>query len=360
MRIELVKRKEPSRVMMWLTPVIAVVATMITGAIIFTAIGYNGAEAVARIFFAPLLDTYKWQDLGVKAAPLILIGAGLAIGFRANVWNIGAEGQYVMGSLAGTGIALMTWEMEGGWILPLMVLAGVIGGAAWAAIPAFLKTRLNVNEILSSLMLTYVAVQLLYYLMRGPWKDPQGFNFPQTRLFSDSQILPTVVPGTVVHLGVPIAFLVALGLWWVMNRSVFGFQIRVVGAAPHAARYGGFDAKRTTWAALLIGGGLAGLAGILEAAGPFGQMVPAFPTGYGFTAIIVAFLGRLHPAGIILAGLVLAVSYVGGEMAQSSLGLPNAATGVFQAMMLFFLLATDVLARYRVRIAGRAGAGGTP
>jgi ABC-type uncharacterized transport system permease subunit len=232
MRIELVKRKEPSRLMMWLTPVIAVVATMITGAIIFTVIGYNGAEAVARIFFAPLLDTYKWQDLGVKAAPLILIGAGLAIGFRANVWNIGAEGQYVMGGLAGTGIALLTWEMEGGWILPLMVLAGVIGGAAWAAVPAFLKTRLNVNEILSSLMLTYVAVQLLYYLMRGPWKDPQGFNFPQTRLFSDSQILPTVVPGTVVHLGVPIAFVVALGLWWVMNRSVFGFQIRVVGAAP--------------------------------------------------------------------------------------------------------------------------------
>ena len=339
--------------MAWASPLIAVAATMVTGAVIFTLIGYNGIDAVWRIFLGPLLDTNKWQDLGVKAAPLILIGTGLAIGFRANVWNIGAEGQYVMGGLAGTGMALATWHLEGSWILPAMVLAGIAGGAAWAAIPALLKTRLNVNEILSSLMLTYVAVQVLYYLMRGPWKDPEGFNFPQTRMFTDSQLLPTFVPGTVVHLGIPIAFLVAVAAAFVMARTVFGFNVRVVGAAPAAARYGGFDAARTTWAAMLAGGGLAGLAGVLEAAGPFGQMVPAFPVGYGFTAIIVAFLGRLHPIGIILAAIILAVSYVGGEMAQSSIGLPNAATGVFQAMMLFFLLATDVLARYRIRLGSR-------
>ncbi len=353
MLIELEKRKEPSRVMLYLTPVIAVLATMLAGAIIFTLIGHDGFGAVGKIFFGPLLDTYKWQDLGVKAAPLILIAVGLAIGFRANVWNIGAEGQYIMGGLAGTGVALLTWGMEGWWILPAMCLAGVAGGMAYAAIPAVLRTRFNVNEILSSLMLTYVAVQLLYYLMRGPWKDPEGFNFPQTRMFTDWQLLPTVVPGTVVHLGVPIAFIVALIAWFVMSRTVFGFRIRVVGAAPAAARYGGFDARRTVWAALLTGGGLAGFAGILEAAGPFGQMVPAFPTNYGFTAIIVAFLGRLHPIGIVLAGIILAVSYVGGEMAQSSIGLPNAATGVFQAMMLFFLLASDVLVRYRIRIGAR-------
>ena len=353
MFIRLERRKEPSKAMAWATPVIAVAATMVTGALIFTLIGYNGIDAVARIFFGPLLDSNKWQDLGVKAAPLILIGTGLAIGFRANVWNIGAEGQYVIGGLAGTGMALATWHMQGAWILPMMILAGIAGGAAWAAIPALLKTRLNVNEILSSLMLTYVAVQILYYLMRGPWKDPEGFNFPQTRMFTDSQLLPTVIPGTVVHLGIPIAFAVAIAAAVVMARTVFGFNVRVVGAAPAAARYGGFSASRTTWAAMMAGGGLAGLAGVLEAAGPFGQMVPAFPVGYGFTAIIVAFLGRLHPIGIILAAIILAVSYVGGEMAQSSIGLPNAATGVFQAMMLFFLLATDVLARYRIRLGRR-------
>ncbi len=357
MLIELEKRKEPSRTMLYLTPVLAVIATMVAGAIIFTLIGHDGLGAVRKIFLDPLLDTYKWQDLGVKAAPLILIGVGLAIGFKANVWNIGAEGQYVIGGLAGTGVALATWSMTGWWILPLMCIAGIIGGAAYAGIPAFLKTRFNVNEILSSLMLTYVAIQVLYYLMRGPWKDPDGFNFPQTRLFNDDQILPTVISNTVVHLGVPLAFAVAIAAWFVMTKSVFGFQIRVVGAAPAAARYGGFNSKRTIWAALLAGGGLAGFAGILEAAGPFGQMVPQFPTGYGFTAIIVAFLGRLHPIGIILAGIILAVTYVGGELAQSSIGLPGAATGVFQAMMLFFLLATDVLVKYRVKLAAPAKTG---
>lgn len=357
MFIELEKRKEPSKAMLYLTPVLAVIATMVAGAIIFTLIGHDGLGAVRKIFVDPLLDSNKWQDLGVKAAPLILIGVGLAIGFKANVWNIGAEGQYVMGGLAGTGVALATWGMTGWWILPLMCIAGIAGGAAYAGIPAFLKTRFNVNEILSSLMLTYVAIQVLYYLMRGPWKDPEGFNFPQTRLFSDDQILPTVVSNTVVHLGVPLAFLVAIVAWFVMTRSVFGFQIRVVGAAPAAARYGGFNSKKTIWAALMAGGGLAGFAGILEAAGPFGQMVPQFPTGYGFTAIIVAFLGRLHPIGIVLAGIILAVTYVGGELAQSSIGLPGAATGVFQAMMLFFLLATDVLVKYRVKLASPTKAG---
>lgn len=344
--------------MLCLTPVIAVVMTMITGGVIFTLIGYDGFGAVWHIFVTPAADIDKWQDLGIKAAPLILIATGLSVGFRANVWNIGAEGQYVVGGLAGTGVALATWHLEGLWILPAMCLAGVGGGMMYAAVPAFLRTRLNVNEILSSLMLTYVAIQLLYYLMRGPWKDPEGFNFPQTRLFNDSQILPEI-GGTFIHLGVPMAFLVAVVAWYVMSRTVIGFEIRVVGAAPQAARYGGFNKNRTIWLSLLSAGGLAGLAGILEAAGPFGQMVPQFPAGYGFTAIIVAFLGRLHPIGIILAGIILAISYVGGEIAQTSIGLPNAAAGVFQAMMLFFLLATDILVHYRIRPAGVSRKGET-
>jgi simple sugar transport system permease protein len=226
---------------------------------------------------------------------------------------------------------------------------GALAGMAYAAIPAFLKTRLNVNEILSSLMLTYVAIQLLYWLMNGPWKDPEGFNFPQSRLFQDFQTLPYI--GGIGYLNVPLSLLIAIGVWFVMAKTTFGFQVRVVGAAPHAARYGGFSRDRTILWSMMIGGGLAGLAGIFEAAGPFGQMVPQFPTGYGFTAIIVAFLGRLHPMGIvILGGLVLAVTYVGGEGAQASLGLPSAATGVFQAMLLFFLLATDILVTYRLRL----------
>jgi ABC-type uncharacterized transport system permease subunit len=358
MQFRLEKRQEPSRLMLYTTPIAAVLLTMLVGAIIFSLIGYDGIGAVREIFFTPLTNAYKWQDLGVKAAPLIIIGVGLSIAYRANVWNIGAEGQYIIGGLAGTWVALATYGMTGPWILPLMILAGVVGGALYAAIPALLKTRLNVNEILTSLMLTYASVQLIYYLIRAPWKDPMGMGFPQTRLFSEAARLPNIIPGTIVHLGVPIAIVVALVAWFIMSRSVFGYQMRAVGAAPHAARYGGFSENRTIWLAMLVSGALAGLAGVLEVAGPFQRMVPGFPTNYGFTAIIVAFLGRLNPLGVIFAGIVMAITFVGGEVAQTTIGLPNAATGIFQAMVLFFLLAGDILVRYRLkRVVNQPAAG---
>ncbi|MCD2469961.1 ABC transporter permease [Jiella sp. MQZ9-1] len=351
--VKLEPRRQQSRAMAIAAPVIAVALTLFAGALLFTLLGHDGLAAVNEIFVKPLFNPYRWQDLLVKASPLVMIATGLAIGFRANVWNIGAEGQYVLGGLAGTGVALATLNMSGGWILPVMLVCGVLGGMVWAAIPALLKTKLGVNEILSSLMLNYVAIQLLYYLMRGPWKDPMGFNFPQTAMFSSDQTLPIVVPGTLIHLGIPLAFAIALTAFGVMTRTITGFQMQVEGLAPKAAAFGGFGAASTVWIAMLAGGGLAGLAGIVEASGPFGQMVPQFPTGYGYTAIIVAFLGRLNPLGIVVAGLVLALTYVGGESAQTTIGLPSAATGVFQAMMLFFLLATDILVRYRV-VSGRS------
>jgi ABC-type uncharacterized transport system permease subunit len=359
MQLRLEKRHEPSRTMLYLTPVLAVLATAVVGAIVFSLIGYDGVGAVREIFLTPILNPLKWQDLAVKSAPLIIIAVGLSIGYRANVWNIGAEGQYVLGGLAATGVALLTRDLSGPWILPLMMLAGMAGGMAWAVVPAFLRTRLQVNEILTSLMLTYVAIQLLNYLVIGPWKDPMGFGFPQTRMFTADQMLPHVIPRTIVHLGVPLAVVVALVAWFFMSRSMFGYQVKVVGAAPHAARYGGFSVNRTIWLALLTSGALAGFAGMLEAAGPFGRMVPSFPTNYGFTAIIVAFLGRLHPIGIIFAGLAMAIAVVGGEVAQTTIQLPAAAVGIFQSMMLFFLLASDILVRYRIRPVGQRPAEAT-
>ncbi|MGA0594175.1 ABC transporter permease [Enterovirga sp. CN4-39] len=345
--LKLERRPEPSRAMIYLTPFLAVLLTVAAGMIVFGLMGYDGPGAVRQIFLAPLSHPDRWPELLVKAGPLILIATGLSVGFRANVWNIGAEGQYIAGAMAGTGVALLTWGQEGPWILPAMCLAGVLGGLAWAAIPAFLRTRFGVSEILTSLMLTYVSVQLLFFLVRGPWKDPDGFNFPQTRMFTPDQTLPAVAEGSLVHLGIPIAAVVALVVWVLLARTLAGYEVKVVGLAPAAARYGGFSERRTIWLTLLGAGCLAGLAGIFEAAGPFGQLTPQFPGGYGYTAIIVAFLGRLHPVGIILAALVLAVTYVGGELAQTAVGLPQAATGMFQAMLLFFLLAADVLIRFR-------------
>jgi simple sugar transport system permease protein len=220
---------------------------------------------------------------------------------------------------------------------------------AWAAIVALLRTHFNANEILTSLMLTYVAQLLLIYLVTGPWRDPMGFGFPQTAMFSDAATTPTIVPGSHIHLGCAAAPLIAVAAWLLLTKTVLGFQLRVVGQAPRAARFAGFSESWLIWIALLISGGLAGLAGIFEVTGPVGQLTTTISPGYGFTAVIVAFLGRLHPIGAIFGGLLLALSYLGGDAAQIDLGMPNAVTGIFQGILLFFLLGCDILILYRLK-----------
>jgi simple sugar transport system permease protein len=349
MRIRFEKRLAPSRLMLVATPIASVLLTMLLGALIFQLIGFDGPRAIYETFITPIVASYKWQDVMIKAAPLIIIALGLSIGNIAKVWNIGAEGQYIIGALAGAGVAFALPD-AGGWIIPTMIAAGIIGGAAWAAIPAFLRTRFGVNEVLSSLMLVYVALQVLNYLVTGPWKDPNGHNFPQTPPLSDTQQLPHALPGTPIPPGLVVAVVLTLLFWVLTTRSVYGFSVRTVGAAPDAARYGGFNASRTVWSTLIISGGMAGLAGILEVASQLGQINLGFPSGYGFTAIIVSFLGRLHPIGVFLAGLILAVTYVGGQVAQTAVHVPEATAGIFQATMLFFILASDILIRYRLRV----------
>jgi simple sugar transport system permease protein len=362
MILRLEPRGETSQIMVWATPVIAVALTLLAGAILFALLGVDPVAALTMFFVTPLTSAWGLTELAVKATPLALIAVGLALGFRANVWNIGAEGQLTMGAVAAGGLALAFWGDEGWFLLPLMVLAGIAGGMAWGAIPAFLRTRFNANEILVSLMLTYVAALFLSYLVYGPWRDPDGFNFPESRQFGDLARLPELTPwigGSRLHAGALLALAAVAAAWVVVARSLIGFQVKVVGLAPMAARYAGFSAKRMVWVGFLVSGGLAGLAGMGEVAGPIGQMQPQISPGYGFTAIIVAFLGRLHPVGILLAALLLALSYLGGEAVQIGMGLPLAATGVFQGLLLFFLLASDVLIRYRVRF-GRPGAATAP
>lgn len=347
-------RREVSHRIVYATPVLAVVLTLIAGFFIFLAMGVDPALALYHFFISPLGSLWGVAELLLKAAPLIMIGVGLAIGFRANVWNIGAEGQLTVGALAGGSVALAFWGEGGGLhILPLVCLAGILGGLAYAAIPAFLKTRFGVNEILTTLMLTYVATLFLSILIHGPLRDPLGFGFPQSRLFEPSMTLPVILAGTRLHLGVPIALLIAVAAWVLLSYTIVGFQVRVVGQAPAAARFAGFSNARVVWLSLLLAGGLAGLAGTFEVTGSIHQIVPVISPGYGFTAIIVAFLGRLHPLGIVLSGLLMALSFIGGENAQVMVGLPQAVTGVFQGLLLFFLLATDFLVRYRVRPARR-------
>lgn len=351
LRIE--PRKEPSVLMTYATPFIALLLTVVSGLLLFALLGKDPLKATYLIFVEPLLSVYSLSEMTVKATPLILIGVGLSLGFRAGVWNIGAEGQFTVGALSGGAMALALYDVEGIWVLPLVCIAGALGGMAWASIPAFLRTRLNTNEILVSLMLVYVATLLLSHLVHGVLRDPDGQNFPESRLFHDAALLPIIIEETRAHIGFLVA-LIAVGIAWVVLRShILGFQIKVVGEAPRAARFAGFSGNRIVWICFAISGGLAGLAGVFEATGPVGQLVPALPVGYGFTAIIVAFLGRLHPLGVLLAGLLLALTYIGGEGAQITMSLPASTTHVFQGLLLFFLLATDIFVKYRL-VAPRA------
>ena len=342
-------RPESSRLMRWLSPLLAVVLTLAGGLALFAALGQNPLHGLRVYFLAPLGDLYGWSELLLKATPLMLIGLGLAAGFRAGVWNIGAEGQFIVGALFATGVGLQVGDHAAPWGLPAMVLAGALGGALWAAIPAWLRNRWGTNEILVSLMLVYVAQLMASWLVYGPWKDPNGYNFPQTRSFGDGALLPVLVEGTRLHAGFLLALVMLAAGYVFLQRSFQGFQMQVGGQAADAARYAGFSARRAVWLGLLIGGGLAGVAGMTEVAGPMGQLTAQISAGYGFAAIIVAFVGRLHPVGIFFASLLMALLFLGGEQAQQQLNLPSSISKVFQGMLLFFLLASELFIGYRLR-----------
>ena len=356
--LKLEPRQEPSTAMAYASPLIAVVLTLVSGYLLFSLLGKDPVQAF-RVFFVKPIDTrYGVGELLLKATPLILCALGLAIGFRANVWNIGAEGQLTIGAIVGGGIALHFGDVDAGWLLPLMLVGGMAGGMAWAALPAFLRTRFHTSEILVSLMLVYVAQLLLSYLVHGPWRDPAGYNFPQSTMFQPAALLPVLAEGVRTNLAFVIALVLAAVSWVFAEKTFAGFRLKVSGLAPAAAAYAGFSEKRNVWLALLISGATAGLAGIGEVAGPIGQLQPSISPGYGFAAIIVAFVGRLHPLGVVLASLLMSLLYIGGETAQIQMALPAAVTGVFQGMLLFYLLAADLFINFRVRRAGRQATAG--
>ncbi len=346
--LKLEARAEPSNAWTYGSPLLALLVTVVIGTIMFTALGKDPLKGLEMFFWQPIHNAYALGELMVKATPLLIIALGLAVCFRSNVWNIGAEGQYIIGAIFAAGVALMADAQSSRWIVVGILLAGVAGGMLWASLTALLRDRFNANEILVSLMLVYVAVQLLSYLVGGPWKDPMGFNFPQTKTFEAATKIPRLLDGSRMSVGVLFALLGVAGLWVFLFRTRAGFSLQVGGLAPAAARYAGFSSRKALWTALLISGGAAGLAGALEVAGPIGQLTPYVPAGYGFAAIIVAYVGRLHPVGMVFSAILMSMFYIGGEMAQSRLGLTKSLTGVFQGLLLFSLLACDTLVNYRL------------
>jgi simple sugar transport system permease protein len=360
MRIELQRRPKVSKLFSVLSPLMALVLTLIAGVIMFGLMGIDPIKAMDVYFVEPLTDIWSLHELAVKAAPLILIGVGLSICYRSNNWNIGAEGQFTIGAITGSILPVLYPNWHSWAILPLMMIMGAIGGALYAAIPALLKARFNTNEILTSLMLVYIAGLFLDWLVRGPWRDPKGYNFPVTTSFQPEAVLPEIISSGRAHWGFVFAIVAAVALWFMMRFMLKGFEVSVLGQSERAGRFAGFSGRRMIWFAMLLSGALAGLAGISEVSGSIGHLQPSISPGYGFTAIIVAFLGRLNPLGIIASGLVLALTYLGGEAAQLSIGISDKVSRVFQGLLLFFVLSCDTLIHYRIRLifSGRPAAEG--
>ncbi len=335
------------------SPLIAIALTLLIMAVLFAILGKNPITALEVYFIDPLTDPYSLEEIAVKATPLVMIGVGLSLCYIANIWNIGAEGQFLIGAVCGSWLAVRTNGTDAGyWVLPAMLLLGALGGALYAMIPAICKVRFGANEILTSLMLVYVAYYIMDYLVRGPWRDPHGLNFPTTAPFDPVATVPILIEGSRLHAGTLVALLVVMLVAVMLGRTIMGFEIRLIGAAPRAARFSGFNSDNLVLITFAISGALAGLAGIIEVAGPIGYLQPDISPGYGFTAIIVAFLGRLNPFGILIAGLFLALTFIGGENAEIAIKVPQDLTKVFQGILLFFVLACDSLILYRVRLVG--------
>ena len=354
--LRLEARPQPSQAMSFASPLLALAITVLIGIVMFALLGKDPLRALQMFFYEPIKSAYAWTEIAVKATPLILIGLGLAICYRSNVWNIGAEGQYVIGAVFASGVAMQATADTPRAIVLLILLAGVAGGMVWAAIVALLRDRFNANEILVSLMLVYVALMVLSYLVYGPWKDPKGYNFPQTITFAAPTKVPRLIEGFRLNIGVLIALAAVALAWLFLFRTYRGFALQVGGLAPAAARYAGFSSRRALWTSMLSCGALAGIAGVGEVIGPIGQLTLSMSPGYGFAAIIVAYVGRLHPIGILFSSFIMALFYIGGELSQSRLGMPSAITGVFQGILLFALLGCDSLIHYRIRF-GRRSAG---
>ena len=348
--IRLETRLERSRSLGWVIPLVSVTLGILVGAIILLVAGVDPIAAYREMFMETFGNTQGLSEVLVVATPLMLCGLGVMLSFKMLIWNIGAEGQLHMGAFAATWVVLTGWEGSPWAMVPVMVVAGMIAGALWALIPAILKIKLNVNEIITTLLLNYVAILWVDFLVYGPWKDPLTFNFPVTKEFPEGAQLFRF-GDTRVHLGLPFAIAAAGILYLLQEQSRWGYEISVMGESPKTARYAGMFTVRNVILVMLISGGLAGLAGMVEVTGIQYRLLrgispPNAP--YGYTAIIVAWLARRHPWGVVLVSLFFGSLYVGGEALQIVMNLPINIVLIIQALILFFLLGGDILSHHRL------------
>jgi ABC-type uncharacterized transport system permease subunit len=343
------KRLTPSRTASFLVPFISLLLALIFGGIILLAAGANPLTTYKAMFLGAFGSKYNLSETMVKAIPLMLCGLGVSIAFRMLFWNIGAEGQLAVGGIAAAGVALFGAELlPTALLLPAMFVAGFVGGALWGLVPALLKAFIRVNEIITTLMMNYIAILWVEYLFYGPWKDPAGYGFPGTAQFPEAGWLPRL-PGTRLHLGLAFGIVAATFIWLVLGRTKWGYEIRVIGENPRAATYAGISLMRNIILVMILSGGLAGLAGMAEVSGIAHRLQKGLTVGYGYTAIIVAWLGKLNPWGVLLVAILLAGLLVGGDQIQITMQLPAAVALILQGAILFFMLGGELFTRYRLR-----------
>jgi simple sugar transport system permease protein len=338
----------------FLVSVLAILAALVAGGIFFWIYGVSPFHAYSMILKGALGSRLGLTETVRRAIPLLLIGVGLTIAFRALFWNIGAEGQLLCGAIAAAGVALFS-GIPAPWLLPAMFAAGFLAGAAWGLIPAVLKAKLGINDVITTLMMNYIAIYIVEWLIHGPWKGPSMRGFAYTDMFPRAARLPLIY-GSRIHWPTLILGLVLAVVAYVfVNRTRGGFEVRVIGENPEAGRYAGISQLKTTLSVMFISGGLAGLAGVGEVAGVHWRLFS--PTqismGYGYTAIIVAWLARRNPLAVIITSFLFGVIMAGGDVIRVSLGMPFQVVNVFNGLILFFLIGSEILIRYKVTISLR-------
>lgn len=349
MRIQFEKRTDQNKFLNFLIPLISFLLALLFNALILILFGIDPLQAYAVMVKGSLGSTYAITETLVKAIPLMLTGLGVSIAFHMHFWNIGAEGQLAMGGIAAAFVALFLQDAIPSWLmLPTMFLFGMLAGAIWGLIPAGLKASLGVNEILTTLMMNYIATLLVEYLYLGPWRDPQGFGFPGTAQFPQSAWLPRLSGR--VHIGILFALAGAALLWFILKHTKLGYEIRLIGENPKAARYSGINIAKNVIIVMLLSGGLAGIAGMAEVSGISRRLYTGLTVGYGYTAIIVAWLANLNPWGIIVVAFLMGALIVGGDQIQIAMQTPAAVAEILQGAILFFMLGGSIFNRYKIRV----------
>ena len=327
---------------------IAFVIAIISGSIIFICLGVNPLTAYLAMFMGVFGSFHSFSEVLVKATPLTFTGLAVAVAAMMMLWNIGAEGQLVWGGIFAAGTALYLFpSAPAPLLIPLIIAASACGGTMWAMIPGLLKARFNVNEILTTLLLNYVAIIYMEHLFYGPWRDPAGFGFPGTAQIPESAHLIRFI-GTRIHLGFPLALICALLLFFILKKSTWGYQIRVIGSEVRAARYAGFNVTRQTLAVMALSGALAGMAGMAEVCGIHYRLQTGLAVGYGYDGIIVAWLAQLNPLVVPFTAILLGALFVGGEQLQTVLGLPSTISLILEAALLFGLFGGQAMIKYKI------------